>query len=99
MSEALENQKEKERLRCVAGITTYTLGSYTKDDSFVRVGYALSSVGLGTAFEYANVRIPKLDNGEIDTTNFIINLQEYEPDWIILGALKAAFLFELGEGN
>ena len=74
MSEALENQKEKERLRCVAGITTYTLGSYTKDDSFVRVGYALSSVGLGTAFEYANVRIPKLDNGEIDTNNFIVNL-------------------------
>ena len=29
MSEALENQKEKELLRCVAGITTYTLGSYT----------------------------------------------------------------------
>ena len=74
MSEALENQKEKERLKCVAGITTYTLGSYTKDDSFVRVGYALSSVGLGTAFEYANVRIPKLDNGEIDTNNFIVNL-------------------------
>ena len=74
MSEALDNQKEKELSRCVAGITTYTLGSYTKDDSFVRVGYALSSVGLGTAFEYANVRIPKLDNGEIDTTNFIVNL-------------------------
>ena len=32
-------------------------------------------------------------------TNFIINLQEYEPDWVILGALKAAFLFELGEGD
>ncbi len=75
MSEALENQKEKERLKCVAGITTYTLGSYTKDDSFVRVGYALSSVGLGTAFDYANVRIPKLDNGEIDTNNFIVNLE------------------------
>tara|TARA_Y100001973_G_C5188430_1_gene329334 strand:+ start:1989 stop:2273 length:285 start_codon:yes stop_codon:yes gene_type:complete len=74
MSEALDNQKEKELSRCVAGITTYTLGSYTKDDSFVRVGYALSSVGLGTAFDYANVRIPKLDNGEIDTTNFIVNL-------------------------
>tara|TARA_R100001129_G_scaffold186216_1_gene177007 strand:- start:427 stop:711 length:285 start_codon:yes stop_codon:yes gene_type:complete len=74
MSEALENQKEKELLRCVAGITTYTLGSYTKDDSFVRVGYALSSVGLGTAFDYVNVRIPKLDNGEIDTDNFNINL-------------------------
>lgn len=74
MSEALDNQKEKELSRCVAGITTYTLGSYNKDDSFVRVGYALSSVGLGTAFEYANVRIPKLDNGEIDTTNFIVNL-------------------------
>ena len=74
MSEALENQKEKELLRCVAGITTYTLGSYTKDDSFVRVGYALSSVGLGTAFDYSNVRIPKLDNGEIDTNNFIVNL-------------------------
>lgn len=74
MSEALDNQKEKELSRCVAGITTYTLGSYTKDDSFVRVGYALSSVGLGTAFEYTNVRIPKLDNGEIDTTNFIVNL-------------------------
>ena len=74
MSEALENQKEKERLRLVAGITTYTLGSYTKNDSHVRVGYGLSSVGLGTAFEYLNVRIPKLDNGEIDNNQFNLSL-------------------------
>ena len=28
-------------------------------------------------------------------TQFIVKLQEFEPNWVVPGALKAAFLFEL----
>tara|TARA_B100000686_G_scaffold333203_1_gene398878 strand:- start:165 stop:1082 length:918 start_codon:yes stop_codon:yes gene_type:complete len=48
---------------------------------------------------------PFLDGKQYDKdamrrcTEFIIKLQQFEPDWVIAGALKAAFLFELEEGK
>ena len=29
----------------------------------------------------------------------MVKLQQFEPDWVIEGALKAAFLFELEDGK
>ena len=48
---------------------------------------------------------PFLDGKQYDKdamrrcTEFIVKLQQFEPDWVIEGALKAAFLFELEEGK
>ena len=52
------------------GITTYTLDSFTKDDSTVRVSYACSMVGIATNMIHEQVKIPKLDSGEIDYPEF-----------------------------
>ena len=40
--------------RC--GISTYTLDSFTKDDNTVRVGYACTSIGIGTDIIYENIK-------------------------------------------
>ena len=52
------------------GITTYTLDSFTKDDSTVRVSYACSMVGIATNMIHEQFKIPKLDSGEIDYPEF-----------------------------
>tara|TARA_B100001057_G_C22822974_1_gene940182 strand:- start:118 stop:357 length:240 start_codon:yes stop_codon:yes gene_type:complete len=52
------------------GITTYTLDNFTKDDETVKVGYACSMVGIGTDMIHEQVKIPKLDSGEIDYPEF-----------------------------
>ena len=52
------------------GITTYTLDSFTKDDETVKVGYACSHIGIGTDMIHEQVKIPKLDSGEIDYPEF-----------------------------
>ena len=59
--------------RC--GISTYTLDSFTKDDNTVRVGYACTSIGIGTDIIYDHIKIPKLESGEIDTRIFYRNLK------------------------
>ena len=57
------------------GISTYTLDSFTKDDNTVRVGYACTSIGIGTDIIYDNIKIPKLDSGEIDYPEFYGSLK------------------------
>jgi len=66
--------EEKEYSKYICGITTYTLDNYTKDDDKVKVGYAVTISGISTNLYY-NVRIPKLESGEIDTRIFYRNLK------------------------
>lgn len=66
--------EEKEYSKYICGITTYTLDNYTKDDDKVKVGYAVTISGISTNLYY-DVRIPKLESGEIDTRIFYRNLK------------------------
>ena len=52
------------------GITTYTLDSFTKDNDSVRVSYDCSHIGIGTDMIHEQIKIPKLDSGEIDYPEF-----------------------------
>ena len=49
--------------------------SFTKDDNTVRVGYACTSIGIGTDIIYEHIKIPKLDGGEIDYPEFYGSLK------------------------
>ena len=66
--------EEKEYSKYICGITTYTLDNYTKDDDKVKVGYAVTISGISTNLYY-DIKIPKLESGEIDTRIFYRNLK------------------------
>ena len=67
-------EQEKEFSRYICGITTYTIDNYTKDDDKVKVGYAVTISGISTNL-YNDIKIPKLESGEIDTYRFYRNLK------------------------
>ena len=67
-------EEEKELSKYICGITTYTIDNYTKDDDRVKVGYAVTICGISTNLYY-DVRIPKLESGEIDSRRFYRNLK------------------------
>ena len=67
-------EEEKELSKYICGITTYTIDNYSKDDDRVKVGYAVTISGISTNLYY-DVRIPKLENGEIDSSRFYRNLK------------------------
>ena len=67
-------EQEKEFSRYICGITTYTIDDYTKDDDKVKVGYAVTISGISTNL-YNDIKIPKLESGEIDTFKFYRNLK------------------------
>ena len=66
--------EEKEYSKYICGITTYTLDNYTKDDDKVKVGYAVTMSGISTNLYY-DIKIPKLESGEIDIRIFYHNLK------------------------
>ncbi len=67
-------EEEKELSKYICGITTYTLDNYTKEDDKVKVGYAVTICGISTNL-FNDVKIPKLENGEIDSSRFYRNLK------------------------
>ena len=66
--------EEKEYSKYICGITTYTLDNYTKEDDEVKVGNAVTISGISTNLYY-DIKIPKLESGEIDTRIFYRNLK------------------------
>ena len=68
----IDEEKEYSKYNC--GITTYTLDNYTKEDDEVKVGYAVTISGISTNLYY-DIKIPKLESGEIDTRIFYRNLK------------------------
>ena len=67
-------EEEKELSKYICGITTYTIDNYSKDDDRVKVGYAVTISGISTNL-FNDVKIPKLENGEIDSSRFYRNLK------------------------